>query len=247
MVLRVLLVDDDCHSREHLEELLSGFPDVTVVGSASGGAEASVCLRQTEVDLVFLDIEMGDISGFDLARHIQTTYPGVKIVFLTGHVDFALDGYEYKPLDFLVKPVNTLRVERVLLRAREALEGRERRASASVRIGLPVNGGLEIIEVGNLLCLEKIGRQVYLLGKNGERWCSYESIRKLEDILVPYGFFRCHQSFLIQVRAIRSIHLDESKNSYNIQLAGIDAPIPLSRGKYPELKERLTRDGLTIF
>lgn len=247
MVLRILVVDDEPHSRENLERLLSAFPDVTVVGSAAGGDEAAACLRQTEVDLVFLDIEMGAVSGFDLARHIQAAYPRVEIVFLTGHVDFALDGYEYKPLDFLVKPVNGLRLERVLLRARQALEEREPQVSASVRIGLPVNGGLEIIQVGNLLYLEKSGRQVYLVGKNGERWCSYESIRKLEDILVPYGFYRCHQSFLIRTAAIRSIHLDESKNSYNIQLAGTDAVIPLSRGKYPELKERLTRDGLTIF
>lgn len=246
MALRVFLVDDEPHSREYLAALLRDFPNVVLSGAASGGAEAVSLLRRTAADLVFLDIEMADVSGFELARHIQAAYPKTMIVFLTGHVDFALSGYEFKPLDFLIKPVNPLRLERVLLQAQEALEKRERKAPAPVRIGLQVDGGLEIIQVDSILYIEKQGRKVHLVPAQGRRYQSYDSLQKLQGIFELYGFFRCHQSFLVRLDAIRGVRLDESRNCHNILLFGTDDQIPLSRGKYPELRERLADRGLTI-
>lgn len=247
MALRVLLVDDEPHCREHLAALLSEFPYVEVIGTASGGAEAVSRLRQTQADLAFLDIEMGDVSGFELARHLRLAYPDIMLVFLTGHVDFALDGYEFKPLDFLIKPVNPIRLERVLLQARDLLEKREVKAAPSVRIGLHVDGGLEIIQVNSILYIEKQGRKVYLVSDDGRRYQSSDSMQKLQSIFEPYGFFRCHQSFLVQLDAIRGIRLDESKGYHNILLSSnAHGSIPLSRGKYSELRERLASEGLTI-
>lgn len=246
MALRILLVDDEPHSRAQLAALLEERPGVAVAGSVSGGAEAAAFLRRTDVDLVFLDIEMGDVSGFDLARHIQSAYPKLLIVFLTGHVDFALDGYEFNPLDFLIKPVNPLRLERVLLQAEELLGKREKKASSAVRIGLQVNGGLEIIQVDSILYIEKQGRKVYLVPASGPRYQSYDSLQKLQGIFELYGFFRCHQSFLVRLDAIRGVHLDESRSFHKILLFDTEDQIPLSRGKYPELRERLANRGLTI-
>lgn len=246
MALRVFLVDDEPHSREHLAALLGDFPDVTVAGTASGGAEAIAFLRRTAVDLVFLDIEMADVNGFDLARHIQAAYPKIMIVFLTGHVDFALNGYEFKPLDFLIKPVNPLRLERVLLQAGELLGAREKKSPSAVRIGLQVNGGLEVIQVDSILYIEKQGRKVYLVPASGPRYQSYDSLQKLQGIFELYGFFRCHQSFLVRLDAIRGVYLDETRSCHKILLFDTEDQIPLSRGKYPELREQLAGRGLTI-
>lgn len=158
MELRVLLVDDDRACLDGLISTLDAFSYVSVSGTAKSGGEAASILRRMTVDLVFLDIEMANGNGFELARHIRNAYPQIMIVFLTGHVDFALDGYEYKPLDFLIKPVNPLRLERVLLQAKKQLEDSEPPVESSVRIGIPVDGGLEIIEVNHLLYIEKEGR-----------------------------------------------------------------------------------------
>ncbi len=245
MALRILLVDDEPHARSHLAALLEDFPHVTVAGSVSGGAEAVSFLRRTAVDLIFLDIEMGDVSGFDLARHIQAAYPKVMLVFLTGHVDFALNGYEFQPLDFLIKPVNPLRLERVILQAEEQLRKRTPKTPA-VRVGLQVNGGLEIIQVDSILYIEKQGRKVYLVPAKGSRYQSYDSMQKLQGIFELYGFFRCHQSFLVRLDAIQGVYLDETRNCHKILLLGTEEQIPLSRGKYPELRERLSGRGLTI-
>lgn len=245
-MLRVLLVDDEPQSLEALRHSLGVFSYVTVAGTAGSGSEAVAFLQRETVDLVFLDIEMGDVSGFDLARNIQTAYPNILIVFQTGHAGFALDGYEYKPLDFLVKPVNLLRLERILLNATEVIEKRKSPRQSSVRLGLPMDGRIEIIQVDDVLYIEKEGRRVFLVDRAGKELTTHLSLQKLQDMFEPFGFFRCYKSFLVQVAAIRSIYLDDSKHSYNIALNGTDRIIQLSRDKYGELRERLMRDGIMI-
>ena len=246
-MLKILLVDDEPLICNSLSDTLSTFPYITVSGIANNSADAWDCLQDTSVDLVFLDIELGDSSGFDLAVRIHAAFPDVLIVFLTGHADFALEGYEYRPFDFLVKPVSLLRLERVLLRAKDVQEKNDALKEPSVRIGLPVDGGMEIIQVDQLLYIEKLGRKVFLVGKNDEKYQSHDTLQKLQGIFEPYGFYRCHQSFMVKISAIRSIYLDDSKNSYNIHLYDTDSVIPLSRNKYSDLKNRLAQNGLKIF
>lgn len=245
-MLRVLLVDDEPLSLEALRHALQVFSYVTIAGTASSGSEAIASLQRKTVDLVFLDIEMGDVSGFEVARNIQTAYPDTLIVFQTGHVGFALDGYEYKPLDFIVKPVNLLRLERILLKATEVIEKRKAPKHSSVRLGLPMDGRIEIIQVDDILYIEKAGRRVFLVNRAGKELTVHLSLQKLQDMFEPFGFFRCYQSFLVQMSTIRSIYLDSSKHSYNIALNGTDRVIQLSRSKYGELRERLMRDGTMI-
>jgi DNA-binding LytR/AlgR family response regulator len=242
--LNVLLVDDEPIWRENLKESLGMFEYVNVVGQASNGTEAIGILNSNKVDLVFLDIEMNGISGFQLAKHIQSAYPDIMIIFLTGHVDFAIDGYEYKPVDFLMKPVNILRLEQALLRVRNM---KNTASKKDTRIGLHVDGGLEIVSVRDILYMEKSGRKVYIVCKNGSKYNSSDSMQKLQEIFEKHDFFRCHQSFLIPVDNIKSILLDDFKNSYNIQLANVKESIPLSRDRYNDLKELLIKKGMKIF
>ncbi len=243
--LTAFLVDDAPQHREALRSALQAFPFVSVAGEAGGGSEAVAFLQQHTVDLVFLDIELGDVDGFRLARHIQEWYPSTQIVFLTGHVDFAIDGYEFAPADFLVKPVDIMKLGRALRRVQQ--NKAVHKEAESVTIGIHVDGGLEILNVDDLLYLEKTGRRVTVVDRNGSRISSADSLQKLEKVFEPYGFFRCHQSFLVSLSKIKGIRLDASRNTYTIQLSDTDQPIPLSRDKYPDLKAQLTQRGLTIF
>lgn len=244
-VLRILLVDDDPACREELRQHLAAFPYAAVVGEAGDLSTAIACLRNEAADLIFLDIELGGESGFDLARHIRNTNPSCKIIFLTGHVDFALEGYEYGPADFLVKPTNLLRLEQALLRVREHLEAF--RHTEDTRIGIQSGNRLEIVSVRQVLYLEKRGRQVVLVCEGGEELMTKEPLQKLEGAFLPHGFYRCHQSFLVPLRRIRSIQLDDSKHTYFLLLDGTDARIPLSRDKCGELRRLLSLTGLETY
>lgn len=242
--LHVLLVDDELACREELRRYLAAFPYVTVIGEAFDIPSTIACLQQSPVELVFLDIELGRDNGFLLARHIHTSYPGCKIIFLTGHVDFALEGYEYGPVDFLVKPTNLLRLEQALFRVRQQ---REIISKEDVRIGIQSGNRLEIVNVQNVLYLEKRGRQVHLACENGEELVTRETLQKLENVFQPHGFYRCHQSFLVPLHRVRSVRLDDSKHTYYILLEGTQTPIPLSRDRFSELRQLLSQGGLKIF
>ncbi len=243
--ISVLIIDDEAEHRAALRSALAAFPYVTVAGEASGGGEAVAFLQRQSVDLVFLDIKIGNADGFQLARHIQSSYPGVQIVFLTGHTEFAIDGYEYAPVDFLVKPVDLIRLGRALERVRRSQETSQE--SEEVSIGIPVNDGLEILNVNEILYLEKAGRRVVVVDRSGSSVSSCDSLQRLQKVFEPYGFYRCHQSFLVALNKIRGIRSGEYKNSYYIQMAGLDQQIPLSREKYTDLRKVLIQRGLTIF
>lgn len=243
--LRVLLVDDDPSCREELRQTLSAFPDISVVGEAGDTASAVRLLRSAAVNLVFLDIELGAESGFRLAQYIHKAFPDCLVIFLTGHVNFALEGYEYGPVDFLVKPINLIRLEQALLQVqeRQQLSGRD---SGDVRIGIQSGNRLEIVDVQKILYLEKRAWKVELVCEGGKTISTRESLQALEPDFLPYGFYRCHQSFLIPIRRIVSIQLDDSKSTYSIQLDGTDAVIPLSRQRLHPLRQLLNERGLEI-
>ncbi|PWW32701.1 MULTISPECIES: LytR/AlgR family response regulator transcription factor [Paenibacillus] len=240
--LDVLLVDDERISLDILQSSLKVFNYINVVGEVTNGNDVIKYLQQYEVDVIFLDIMMQDVNGFELAEHIQSIYPDVLLVFLTGNVDFALGGYEYRPVDFLIKPVPLLRLERALSKVRELkYSTKERKAS---QIGIHVEGGMEIINISDITYIEKSGRKVYICCEGGKKIHSSDSLQKLESVFAEYNFFRSHQSFLVPLERIESIHIDDFKRSYRLRLKNVKDILPLSRDKHSELKKCLSRKGM---
>ncbi|QSB08727.1 response regulator transcription factor [Lysinibacillus fusiformis] len=246
-VLKVLLVDDKEICLKEIALALNNFKYIEIVGEISQGKEVLNFLQDNAVDLIFLDIELEDTNGFELARVIQSNYPDIMIVFLTGHVELALDGYIYQPLDFLTKPINLFRLERSLSKARNLKSKDKENANKNAQIGVHIDGGLEIIKVKDISYIEKIGRKIYIIRKNGEKFTSSDSLQKLENIFCDYNFFRSHQSFLVPIDSIKSIHLDQFKRTYKLQLEDVNEQLPLSRDKYIELKKILLQKGLKFY
>ncbi|GGH50231.1 sensory transduction protein LytT [Paenibacillus silvae] len=240
--IKVLIIDDEQVCLDTLRASLEIFNDVSVVGEATNALEAIRCLQNHNVDLVFLDIKMGDTHGFVLAEHIQSLYPGMLLIFLTGNVEFALSGYDFSPIDFLVKPVHVIRLEKALSRVRN-IKGNEK-VKAISKIGIHVDGGMEIITVDNITFIEKVGRKVLIHFEDGKVIHSSDSLQKLESIFSEFNFFRSHQSFLIPLDKIEGIYIDDFKRSYNLRLKNAKDGLPLSRDKHIELKRYLTKKGI---
>ena len=112
-MLKILLVDDAEGSMKITKQALELFPEASVEGTAASGMEAIAYIRKHPVDLVLLDIEMDEMNGFEVASYLHRHYPEVQYVFVTGHTDFALCGYNYQPLSFIIKPISVSRLERV--------------------------------------------------------------------------------------------------------------------------------------
>ncbi len=240
----MLLVDDDQSCIDTLKMNLSSFSFINIVGECNSAEAAIRFLRENEADLLFLDIEMDGISGLEFAKHLQTAYPQILIIFVTGHPGFAIEGYEAHPIDFLTKPINILRLEKSLTRVREVMSSRI--AAKGKKIGIKIAGGIQIINVNDILYIEKQGRKISVVCHNNEIFHSNETMQNLEAVFSDFGFFRSHQSFLVPVQKIKAIYPDSFTRSYSIQLTNDEKILPLSRNKYNELKDLIEKQTKVI-
>lgn len=242
--LRVLIVDDEQVCIDALKFNLKSYDYVNVVSELTNSADVISFLQKNKVDLIFLDVQMPGISGFDLAEHIKRMYQGISIIFVTGHVEFALEGYDYNPADFLVKPINVLRLDKALSAVNALKHGTNKQNS---KIGVQVDGGFKIINVDDIDYIEKRGRKICIVCRGNNIYYSREPLQKLEMIFEDYNFFRTHQSFLVPLNKIRGIHIDEYRRSYNINIENVSELLPMSRDKYSELKEILIKKGIKFY
>lgn len=241
-VFKVLLVDDENEIRVSVREMLSSAPGFQVIGEAESKAEALNMLKEHSVEVIFSDIQMEGGSGFELAEAVHRLYPDVLVVFLTGYADFALDGYLYGPVDFLVKPVSRKRLEQTLARIRERLFKKAESMQAP-KIGIATDRGYRIVDTEEIACLMKQDRRVKIVWKDGT--CDYvgKSMQELDEMLMDYKFFRCHQSCMVPLRDIQGIQKELFGRSYKILLQG-GLELPLSRQKYYELRSILRERGI---
>ena len=246
MLIKTLIVDNDKNCINILKKELQSFPFIKIEGEFNNPQDVTGFLQNNDIDLLFLDIEMGQIHGIELARHIKSIYPNILVIFVTGHTEFALEGYEVYPVDFLIKPINTPRLERALNKVKEIKSSRL--IKNNYKIGINVDSGIKMVNISDILYIEKQGRKVSIICKNNEIIYSKESMKNLEVLFSSFDFYRPHQSFLVPIKQIKSIYPDKYTRSYVIQLFDSKTNIPVSRNKYPLLKEVLERQikGLTI-
>lgn len=246
MLIKTVIVDNDKNCINILKKELQSFPFIKIEGELNNPKDVIGFLQNNDIDLLFLDIEMGQIHGIELARHIKSIYPNILVIFVTGHTEFALEGYEVYPVDFLIKPINTLRLERALNKVKEIKSSRL--IKNNYKIGINVDSGIKMVNISDILYIEKQGRKVSIICKNNEIIYSKESMKNLEVLFSSFDFYRPHQSFLVPIKQIKSIYPDKYTRSYVIQLFDSKTNIPVSRNKYPLLKEVLERQikGLTI-
>lgn len=247
MGIKVLLVDDDQSCIDSLKNYLNSYSFIEVVGEVNNAQHAVEFLRKNKVDLLFLDIEMENINGLELASHVQSLYAHMMIIFVSGHPGFALESYEVHPVDFLTKPINILRLEKALNRVKEIISVKS--VQKERKIGMKVAGGMRMINVGDILYIEKQGRKISVVCKSKESFYSSDSMKNLEAIFEDFDFYRSHQSFLVPLRHIKAVYPESYTRSYTIQLMDHKTEIPLSRNNYQELMELLQKQthGVTIF
>ncbi len=219
--LRAVTADDEPRARQFLERLLAERVEVEVVGEAKGGAEALAMVTRLSPDVVFLDIQMPDLSGLEVARHLTGPEAPV-VVFVTAYDQHAVEAFEVAALDYLLKPIRRERLAETIRRVEHEVRSGRRAAGqeAAVRSVLKspeVQRGMEPLrrlpvrfrrEV-KLLDLQQVARivsrdRVVLACAEGREYLVDYTLQELEGRLPPGQFVRAHRAALVNIDAIES-------------------------------------------
>lgn len=240
VMTQVLLLDDEQAPLELSRRAIARHVPEDAIHTAGTVEEAMDILAAKPIGLAFLDVELKSGDGFTLCQYIHRQYPAVTVVFLTGHVDFGAKSYDYEPFDFLVKPVDALRLERTFSRFLQMQKEKD-----GGRLMIETNAGFVLLETSDVLYISKRGNNCHVHCLSGQEHRVSCTLDKLEGMLEGKGFFRTHQSFLVPIARIRQVRATRFGNSYEACLDG-DTTVPVSRNKYAPLKEFLLRGSVHL-
>jgi two-component system LytT family response regulator len=250
--IRALIADDEPLARERMRSLISGQPDVEVVAEASDGMEAVDAILTHSPDLVFLDVNMPKLDGFEVISTVGADrMPAV--VFVTAYDQHALRAFEVQALDYLLKPFDAERFESALARVRRQMDSREssdlgrrllalvrdikpERPARSERLVVKSGGRLFFLRADEIDWIEAAGNYVRL-HVGSEAHLLRETMTAIEARLNPDVFFRIHRSHIVNIERIKE--LQPWFNGEYVVILRNGTQLTLSRGYREKLQERL--------
>ncbi|MCI8401457.1 MAG: response regulator transcription factor [Lachnospiraceae bacterium] len=229
--MNIVVCDDDAGARMQMKEYLCRFEkehntELTLRFYESG--EAFLSDYPEKMDILFLDIRMYQVSGMDIARRIRDFDDELCIIFISNMTQYALEGYRVHAFDFLVKPFGYRTFEREMALAVRRAEGQKNDS-----ITIKNDDGVFRLFLREILYVETGDHRLLVHGREKDLYC-YVTMGQLEKKLGEKGFFRCHQSFLINLAYVEEL----GKDSVTMRDG---ACMPVSRHRRKELLQAMTR------
>ena len=211
---RCLIVDDEAPARAELRYLLESFPDIQVVGEATNADEAALLLDSLHYDVVMLDIRMAGGTGLELAARLRAQEHPPAIVFTTAYPDHAVEAFDLAAVDYLVKPFDEDRLRRALERALRPFGVDDDEPPAEASTGSTLTARIPIQQAGRTVLVEpdavyyaSASRGYSYLKLADDRVLTTYTLADLERRM-PDVFFRCHRSYLANLRHVRELVSD---------------------------------------
>jgi len=239
--LRVVLVDDEPLARDTLRLLLAEDPRVELLGEAADGEAALECVRRTRPELLFLDVEMPGLNGMQVAAALEQE-AGPAIIFTTAYEQYALQAFDVRALDYLLKPFEDQRFRQSLERAWQHLRGTPGEATPQTpgeypsRLSIHKEGRIEIIELPELRWVQAADQYVRLHIEGGEV-LARRSMAEIEGLLDPARFLRCHRSAICALDRIR--RLETHPRGGGLAILDDQSEVPVSRSRVAALRKLL--------
>jgi len=243
--LTAMIVDDEELARKILKEYLAAHPDVRIVAECANGYEAVKAVSETHPDLVFLDIQMPKLDGFEVLELIGQ---GPQVIFVTAYDQYALRAFEVHAVDYLLKPFSPERLAEALERARQGIRRGEsqpvaalvaesrRREKPIERVLIRDGSKVHVIPVEKIDYIEAQDDYVNLK-TGGKEYLKQETLSDLEALLDPGRFIRIHRSYLLNIDRLARIELYAKDSRIAILQDGTQ--LPVSRSGYARLKPLL--------
>lgn len=228
MKLNCVVVDDSAIQRMTVTKLVANHPNLNLVGDFSNAIETKNCLTNKEVDLIFLDIEMPVINGFDLLDGLKVK---PQIIFITSKAEYAVKAFDYDATDYLQKPISPMRFSAAVKRAMDLYVLRKENIDEdSEHIFIKSNLKKLKIFTSKIKWIEAYGDYVKVV-TDGENHLVLSTMKSFESDLSKDRFIRVHKSFIINIDKV---------DKFNSKFAEIGVTkIPLSRNKKEDLVKAL--------
>ncbi len=245
--LRCVVIDDEPDNRENLRLMIAAYcPQLEVVAEAGSVETGLKAVRQTRPELIFLDIELQDGTGFDLLAGLQGQE--VNVIFVTAYTHYAIKAIKFNAIDYLMKPIDIgelcLAADKAarqseakdsLLKIRNLISNLGTAENGNKRIALASVDALKMVEVRGIIRLEGENNYTRFYFKNEPSMLVSKTIKEYEGMLQDFDFFRVHQSHLVNMTYVASYVKGEG--GYLIMTDGTQ--VTVSRHRKQELVERL--------
>lgn len=242
-ILRAVVVDDEELARGLLREMLKAHPEIEIAAECANGFEAVKAIGETSPDLVFLDVQMPKLDGFEVLELID---PGPAVIFVTAYDQYAMRAFDAQAADYLLKPFSAQRFERALERARSRLGGsRQQHAQLAAAARGPERPQRIVVRDGPKVHIIPIERLDYVeaqddyvaLHSGGKSYLKQQPISDVEAALDPARFVRVHRSAIVNLERVARIE-PYSKDS-RIAILSDGTRLPVSRSGYARLMEAM--------
>ncbi|MFO7446521.1 MAG: LytTR family DNA-binding domain-containing protein [Ignavibacteriaceae bacterium] len=246
MKIRTIIVDDEPLAREGIKLRLAEDKDICLVGEYGNGTDAVKAINNNHPDLVFLDIQIPGMDGFEVIERI-TVSPIPFIIFVTAYDKYAIKAFEVRALDYLLKPINDTRFTGSLVRAKEEIQNNalstfEKKIKSLItakdissdkitskkieRIAVKSKAGYSLLNVEEIEWIEAAGDYVYLHCRS-KKHLHRETMSNIEESLSSSDFLRIHRSVIVNMNKVKEIQAEAHGDYYVYLLSG--SKVKLSR------------------
>lgn len=245
-LIKVMIIDDDAFIRTSLKDLLADlFPDLNLMAVCSDASEGLKAIEELNPDIVFLDIEMPGMSGFEMLQQIDNI--NFEIIFITAHGHYAIKAIRYSALDFLLKPVDAVELQNAVERFKEkrkkaALQkpvienfvyNLQAKNAADFKLAIATTEGTHFIPAQDIVRLEADGSYTRFFLITGKKMMASRTMKDFADLLDEAQFIRVHKSHVVNKRYVKSIH------NNHVLVMEDNSVVEVSRRKWDEVKERI--------
>lgn len=205
--MKAIIIDDELSARLTLRSILEGFfPEVEIIGEAGGPAEAAKLLETHSPDVIFLDIQMGAETGFDLLESISNRT--FQVIIISAHRQHAFDSFRYRTTDYLLKPVRIQDMRAALDKVKDNIKPQvEEDGTAMLRsfamdqsrlqLVIPEADGFTLVKLSDIIYLEGDSNYTIFHMEGNHKITAAKTLREFEDLLASHNFVRIHRSHVI--------------------------------------------------
>lgn len=240
--MRIIIVDDEALARGVVREYLSEHADAEIVAECANGFEAVKAITELEPDLVFLDIQMPKLDGFEVA---ELAAGKAHFIFATAYDQYAIRAFEFHALDYLLKPFSQQRFDQALAHARErlgsaaggAVQAMAREAVARNkplgRVLIRDGAKVHVIASGKIEYIEAQDDYVQIRAE-GKSYLKNQSLSELEGQLEPERFLRIHRSYIVNIECVSRI--EQATKDSHVAILRDGSKLPISRTGYQKIR-----------